>query len=212
MFEARKDIIDLFKGGTFPYKGDVFKTKREQSKEKSEVKEELKEESEEELKEESKEERSKKFTEYIEKESKDINYDLFKTYFNFSLPSALAKQFHETKNKNKNNKLVNVVNNGLSDLKDNIEKMSEDEKKIEQPDKVLEIVEKIIDFDKQQQGPRLKILTPGQMLSRLPITLAQLNAGNNSEKLKNEIRQLLYSLYRSKKLTKQLYKSLVDII
>ena len=148
MFEARKDIIDLFKGGTFPYKGDVFKTKKEQSKEKSEVKEELKEESEEELKEESKEERSKKFTEYIEKESKYINYDLFKTYFNFSLPSALAKQFHETKNKNKNNKLVNVVNNGLSDLKDNIKKMSEDEKKIEQPDKVLEIVEKILDFDK----------------------------------------------------------------
>ena len=58
----------------------------------------------------------------------------------------------------------------------------------------------------------LKILTPNQMLSRLPITLAQLKAGNNSEKLKNEIRQLLYSLYRSKKLTKQLYKSLVDII
>ena len=50
------------------------------------------------------------------------------------------------------------------------------------------------------------------MLSRLPITLAQLKAGNNSEKLKNEIRQLLYSLCRSKKLTKQLYKSLFDII
>ena len=50
------------------------------------------------------------------------------------------------------------------------------------------------------------------MLSRLPITLAQLDAGNNSGKGKNEIRQLLYSLYRSKELTKQLYKSLVDII
>ena len=56
------------------------------------------------------------------------------------------------------------------------------------------------------------MLTPNQMLSRLPITLAQLKAGNNSEKLKNEIRQLLYSLYRSKKLTKQLYKSLIYII
>ena len=65
---------------------------------------------------------------------------------------------------------------------------------------------------RNQQGQELKILTPDQMLSRLPITLAQLKAGNNSEKLKNEIRQLLYSLYRSKKLTKQLYKSLVDII
>ena len=50
------------------------------------------------------------------------------------------------------------------------------------------------------------------MLSRLPISLAQLNTGNNSEKLKNKIRQLLYSLYRSKKLTKNIYKSLVDII
>ena len=50
------------------------------------------------------------------------------------------------------------------------------------------------------------------MLSRLPITLAELKAGNNSEKLKNEIMQLLYSLYRSKKLSKQMYKSLTDII
>ena len=50
------------------------------------------------------------------------------------------------------------------------------------------------------EGSGLKILTPNQMLSRLPITLAQLKAGNNFEKLKNEIRQLLYSLYRSKKL------------
>ena len=50
------------------------------------------------------------------------------------------------------------------------------------------------------------------MLSRLPIALARLNAGNNSEKLKNEIRELLYSLYRSKKLTKKMYKSLINII
>ena len=57
---------------------------------------------------------------------------------------------------------------------------------------------------RNQQGKGSKILTPNQMLSRLPITLAQLKAGNNSEKLKNEIRQLLYSLYRSKKLTKQI--------
>ena len=64
----------------------------------------------------------------------------------------------------------------------------------------------------QTEGKGLKILTPNQMLSRLPITLAQLKAGNDSEKLKNGIRQLLYSLYRSKKLTKQLYKSLIDII
>ena len=50
------------------------------------------------------------------------------------------------------------------------------------------------------------------MLIRLPISLAQLKAGNSAENLKNEIGQLLYSLYRSKKLTKNVYKSLVDII
>ena len=57
---------------------------------------------------------------------------------------------------------------------------------------------------RNQQGKGFKILTLNQMLSRLPISLAQLKAGNNSEKLKNEIRQLLCSLYRSKKLTKQI--------
>ena len=61
---------------------------------------------------------------------------------------------------------------------------------------MLEIVELILYFNEQnQRGKGLKILTPNQMLSRLPISLAELKAGNNSEKLKNEIRQLLYSLY-----------------
>ena len=93
--------------------------------------------------------------------------------------------------------------------------MSRKEIKNEKLDKILKIVEGIFDYNKnirKQQGLDLKILTPDQMLSRLPISLAQLKAGNNSEKLKNEIRQLLYSLYRSKKLTKQLCKSLVDVI
>ena len=70
----------------------------------------------------------------------------------------------------------------------------------------------ILEFNRQQQGKGLKILTRNQMLSRLPISLAQLKAGNNSEKLKNEIRQLLYSLYRSKKLPKNICKTLIDII
>ena len=79
--------------------------------------------------------------------------------------------------------------------------------------KIIDIVERIFDLNnKTQSGQGLKILTLNQMLSRLPISLAQLNARNNSEKLKNEIGQLLYSLYRSKKLTKQIYNSLVDII
>ena len=132
---------------------------------------------------------------------------------NFVVPSALAKRLYEIKNKNKNKKLVIVIKSGLSDLKSKAKEISEDEKKIEKPDEILKNFEEILEFNKQNQsGKGLKILTPNQMLSRLPITLAQLKAGNNSEKLKNEIRQLLYSLYRSKKLTKQLYKSLVDII
>ena len=65
---------------------------------------------------------------------------------------------------------------------------------------------------RNQQGQGLKILTLNQMLRRLPIPLAELKTGNNSEKLINKIRQLLYSLYRSKKLTKRIYKSLTDII
>ena len=71
----------------------------------------------------------------------------------------------------------------------------------------------ILEFNnKIQSGQGLKILTANLMVSRLRISLAQLKAGNNSENLKNQIRQLLYSLYRSKKLTKNIYKSLVDII
>ena len=85
--------------------------------------------------------------------------------------------------------------------------------KIEENKKIINIVESILYFNQlEQEGQGLKILTPNQMLSRLPISLAQLKVGNNSEKLKNEIRQILCSLYRSKKLTKQLYKRLVDMI
>ena len=70
----------------------------------------------------------------------------------------------------------------------------------------------ILKFNRQQKDKGLKILTPNQMLSSLPISLAQLEVGNNSEKLENEIRELLYSLCRSKKLARNIYKSLVDII
>ena len=62
-----------------------------------------------------------------------------------------------------------------------------------------------------KQGDGLKILTPKQMLQRLPIALAQTKAGNNSESLLNEIRQIVYSLYQSKK-KKKLKKVYNDII
>ena len=70
---------------------------------------------------------------------------------------------------------IKTIKNRWSNLKDEIEKMSENEKEIEKPDKILKIVEEILDFNtkiRKQQGLELKILTPGQRLSRLPITLA----------------------------------------
>ena len=57
-----------------------------------------------------------------------------------------------------------------------------------------------------------KILTPKQMLQRLPITLAQVKAGNNSESLLNEIRQIVYSLYQSKEITKKVYNNIIKSI
>ena len=63
-----------------------------------------------------------------------------------------------------------------------------------------------------KEGKGLKILTNKQMLNRLPVLLAQIQAGNNSTKLKNEIRQILYSLYRSKILTKTVYNKLIKAI
>ena len=122
---------------------------------------------------------------------------MFKDYLNFVVPSALAKRLYEIKNKNKNKKLVIVIKSGLSDLKSKTKEIFEDEKKIEKPDEILKNFEEILEFNKQNQsGKGLKILTTNQMLGRLPIYLAPLKAGNNSEELKDEIRQILYSLYR----------------
>ena len=81
-------------------------------------------------------------------------------------------------------------------FKKDIENVSKDDVgKISKMNKIADIAELILYFDNEdQERSVLKILTPSKMLDRLPISLAQLKAGNNSEKLKNEIRQLLYSL------------------
>ena len=63
--------------------------------------------------------------------------------------------------------------------------------------------------NKATEGTGLKILTPKQMLQRLPVALAQVKAGNNSESLINEIRQIVYSLYQSKEITKKVYNNLI---
>ena len=114
--------------------------------------------------------------------------------------------------KNKDN--VEPIDEKLNRMKKIIKNVLENKTlKIEESEKIIDIVEKILELNsKNKLGLGLKNLTPDQMLSRLPITLAELKAGNNSEKLKNEIKQLLYSVYRSNKIIKRLYKSLIDII
>ena len=125
----------------------------------------------------------------------------------------MLKYLYESDDKMKDNKLVSVIISALKDLKKEIKEMSIDKREIEKPDEIVEIVEQILKFNKEkQEGKGLKILTPSHMLSRLPISLAQLEAGNNSEKLKNEIRELLYSLYRLKNLTKKAYNNLIKYI
>ena len=113
VFDAKKDI-NFFEKGIFPYKGNVFKTK-----EKKESEDESEEESEE-----------NNFFKYIENESKSINYDLSKDYFDLVVPSALVKKLFETKDKKKNNDLVKLIKVRWSNLKDEIAKISEDEKKL----------------------------------------------------------------------------------
>ena len=107
----------------------------------------------------------------------------------------MLKRLKKSKNNQQRNKIqIDLINSGLRDLKKEIEDMSEQEKETEDPNGIVDIVEMTLEFNRQQQGQGLKVLTPNQILSRLSIFSVQLKAGNNSEKLQNEIRQLLHSL------------------
>ena len=84
------------------------------------------------------------------------------------MPTAMVKALY-TKDRRKNNQLVNIIKSRFNDLKNGIEKISEYEIKIEKPYEIVDIVEKILEFNRQnQQRQGLKIITPNQMLSRLP--------------------------------------------
>ena len=142
-----------------------------------------------------------------------IDNNLFKEQFEYLSLSNMYKNLNTTKDIEENKTKVKKKKN-LSDLMMEFKsKATNNAKKMKNRNNMVEIVELILKFNQiDQEGSGLKILTPNQMLSRLPISLVKLKAGNNSEKLKNEISQILYSLYRSKKLTKIFYKSLVNII
>ena len=117
---------------------------------------------------------------------------------------------------------------GLNKLHSDIRNMSEDEVENRRLDYLKDLVRKIVNANQQlddipdleteesaaqrQEGQGLKIMTPSQLITRLPVLLAQLKAGNNSNKLKNEIRQIVYSLYRSKNLSKTIKNRLISTI
>ena len=204
-YKGREKIIEGFTNGVFPVhygNRDRFSEDEDDDDEEQEEQEEQKP-----IKYD-----YKTLIKQITDEEKDMNDEIFKKYFKVQSPSDMLVFLNNKNNHTEmKNQLVNLINSGLKDLKD--KKMSKEEIDSEKPDKMVNIVEKILKFIEQyQQGQGIRILTPNQMLNRLPIALAQLQAGNNSNKLKNEIRQLLYSLYRSKNMTEQVHKSLIGII
>ena len=122
--------------------------------------------------------------------------DKQENYYNY-----LKKIRKGNKSTNQKRTLANI--NILFNARDNAIKFYEDYSSM-----ILEARK----LSRKQEGEGLKILTPNQMLKRLPIALAQIKAGNTSERLLNEIRQNVYYLYRSKKITKMLYNNIINSI
>ena len=123
----------------------------------------------------------------------------------------MLQTLHDLKKIERCNQEPFLIENSVLDFGERVKKMLKGVDKNKEKE-ILKTVIKILDFclnEWNQQGVGLKILTPSQILSRLPVSLAQLKARNISEKLKNEIRQLFFSLYTSKKLTKTSIKVLL---
>ena len=170
-YEGREKIIEVFKNEVLPFYYD--KDYEEQMKFEKEKEEEETIFS------------VSKFDEWVNKQETSIKTELFTKHFKKQRPSDMLKYLYQTNDRKRNHELVNIINSGLKDLKKEIKKMPKEERKIEKPDEIVKIVKKILKFNKQkQEGQGIKILTPNQILSRLPISLAQLEAGNNSKKLK----------------------------
>ena len=121
----------------------------------------------------------------IKRKEQNINDELFNAYFtDYQNPSSMYKKLSRTKGA-VNEVRVYSIKKVLSKLKI-VKNVPKDKvSKVEKNEKIIDIVEMILDLNSEKQsGKGLKILTPNQILSRLPISLAQLHAGNNSEKLK----------------------------
>ena len=134
----------------------------------------------------------------------------------------VTNRYHKDKNSTELlpiQSFLDDINNEHIENKKDAYKKFKDLKNSVKSDKLKDIVKELEDAifgydyeNEESSGSGLKILTNKQMLNRLPILLAQIQAGNNSTKLKNEARQILYSLYRSKVLTKIVYNNLIRAI
>ena len=152
-----------------------------------------------------------------------IDHKIIKHYFGFNCLNEIYKFLNEYAVDKGSN--VTTIDQALTNLKTHIKKLSKEGNQTAQLKLLANSVNKILNdaideaFNKiyndainKQQGQGLKILTPQQMITRLPILLAQLKTGNNSHKLKYKIRQIVYSLYRSKHLSNTIYNSLMNTI
>ena len=131
----------------------------------------------------------------------------------------ITNRYHKDKNSTEllsiQSFLDDINNEHIENKKDAYKKIKDLKNNDELKDIVKELERAIFGYDYENEelsGSGLKILTNKQMLNRLPILLAQIQAGNNSTKLKNEAIQILYSLYRSKVLTKTVYNNLIRAI
>ena len=127
-----------------------------------------------------------------------INRIVFERYFGYKIPTEMLSDLVNS-DKKENTDLEASSRNRAEDLINEVLKTDEDEAKKYILNETIAAVEGILEFNEKhqnQKGQGLKILTPQQTLRRLPISLAQLKAGNDSQKLKNKIRQLFHSLYR----------------
>ena len=148
------------------------------------------------------------------RKEENVNNKLFKKYFtDYQSSSGMYKKLSKTKNAEINKTQVDSIKKVLSRLQIIIDYVSKyNTFKVEEDEKIIDIVEKIFYFNQlNQAGNDLKRLTPHQMLSRLPISLAQLKVGNDSEKKKIKNGNLRI-LCTDPKTYKNIYKSLDDII
>ena len=121
----------------------------------------------------------------MKKKKKHRQWIVKKYFTNYQSPSDMYKKLGKAEGKKNEDQLYAIIK-VLDKMKKIIEKVPKNKKsKIGKNEKLIDIVDNILYFNQSRQG--LKILTPNQMLSRLPISLAQLKAGNNSEKYKTEI-------------------------